>query len=234
MGAPIFGIRVAQAPSMKRSRHLTALFVLCLMAIFPEARASLPDSDSLIGELTSIAASEPPLSEIIATYFELERLDGANIRAWHRKIKLAPFLPTLYVGFDQQLKKTQSFSVDDNTSLSGGTVTVGPEENSYDFNDGVGRVLRVRAAWELSETVFSRYDVALAGAKQRESQIRSRAESEIYKTHEARRLYLTQYLLFRGNTPEKAIAAYARYLVLTDRLDAWTGQKFHDLFWRKK
>lgn len=219
---------------MKRSRYFAVLFTFCLIAIIPETRASLPDSDSLIKNLTGITASEPPLSEIIATYFELERLDGSNLRTWRRRIKAAPFLPTLYVGFDQQLKKTQSFSVDDNTSLSGGTVTVGPEENSYDFNDGVGRVLRVRAVWELSETVFSRYDVSLAGILQRESQIRSRMETEIYKAHEARHLYLTQYLMFRDNAPAKAMAAYAHYSVLTDRIDAWTGQKFHDLFWRKK
>lgn len=217
---------------MRILKHVPLVFFATFLSVvsvsLPPAEAHVPRE---IASFVEIRDAEPEFAEILKAYLRRERLDGRGFASWKRRIRTAPLLPTLYAGYDQQIKRNASASITDNTSISGGIVTVGPEDNDYDFDNGLGRSVHVRAVWDLSETVFNRYEFAAVSARQRDAQLRSRAEADLYKIYEARHLYLAQFLMSRSR-PEKAAVAYARYLELTARLDALTGGAFAGLFWK--
>lgn len=184
--------------------------------------------------LSLIKSSEPSFSDIMQVYFANENLDGEDLRGWPKKIKTAPYLPTLYVGFDHQIRQTQSQSVKDNISVTSGIVTVGPADNNYDFNNNFGSAMHVRAVWNLDELIFNRYDVELFNARQANAKTRAGFSADIYKIYEGRYLCLEQYLELKQTGSHKAGVFYAKFLALTDRLNEITRDTFQNKFWREK
>jgi hypothetical protein len=207
-------------------------FLFCFLSGF--CRLVFANVPPDVARFVEIKAAEPSFADVLKIYLQGEHLDGREFRSWKNRIRTAPFLPTLYAGYDHQIKKGASAGVDGTTSISGGIVTVGPDENNYDFDSDLGQAVHVRAVWELSDVAFSRYEFAAASVRQRDVQLRGRAEEALYKIYESRHLYLAQYLASRGGSGGKAVSAYARYLELTDRLDALTGGEYSNRFWKEK
>jgi hypothetical protein len=182
----------------------------------------------------NIKAREPSFSQILKAYLKRQDFTTTNLKKWERKIKMAPFFPTLYAGYDHQLRETEALSVNDNISVSGGTVTIGPEDNDWDLANNQGQVFRVRAVWQLSDAIFNRDLFALSQERRALSKICQEAEADLYKIFEERHLYLAQYLMQASGQSKKSQLYYTKYLLLTERLDALTGRRFSKLWWRNK
>jgi len=73
-----------------------------------------------------------------------------------KRVKAAPYFPALYVGYDHSLTEREGLKVSDNISLSGGDVTIGPEDNDYNYYGYLGRTVHARAVWKLDEIIFNR------------------------------------------------------------------------------
>lgn len=181
-----------------------------------------------------IISSEPSFSEITNVYYREEGLTNHHIHKWQGKIKTAPLLPTLYAGYDHSLSESQGLSINDNISVSDGTVTIGPEDNDVDFDEDLKHTFRVRAVWRLDELVFNRDNFLLA--REWRSLAHSRADlgQKLYQLYEKRMAFLLQYLKSRHVTPAEAEFFYSRYLLLTHQLDALTGGRFHQKWWKKE
>lgn len=179
----------------------------------------------------AIKSGEPDFAEIMAAYESLHGAREGDIRSWERRLKTAAFLPTLYVGYDHQIRRAESLSVADNISLSGGVVTVGPEDNDYDLDNGLGRAVRARAVWDLGETVFNRELFALANERRRRAEREDKIAREVYEIYEARHLYLARYLGTQEGGAARA-AFYAKFCLLTDRINQLTANVFKDRLWR--
>lgn len=180
-----------------------------------------------------ITAREPSFSQILKAYFKRQDFATMDLKKWERKIKTAPFLPTVYVGYDHQLRETETLSVNDNISVSGGTVTIGPEDNDWDLANNQGQVFRVRAVWQLSDVLFNRDLFSLSGERRALTKIKQETESALYKIFEERHLYLAQYLM-QPPLSQKANIFYVKYWLLTERLDALTGGRFAKTWWNKR
>lgn len=208
---------------------LTLVFCCCWLTIAGDAITTTGNLSSF----TAIKNTEPDFAEIMAVYAALNGLDDLELRGWEGKIKRSAFFPTLYAGYDHQIKKGESLKVADNVSISSGIVTVGPEDNDYDFDNDFGRAIRVRAVWALDEAVFNRNLFTLENARRDRVETAHRHAEQIFKIYETRQLYLAQYLAERGSDSQHSRLSYARFLLLTDRLNQLTANTFRDRFWRE-
>lgn len=82
--------------------------------------------------------------------------DRTEIRNWKERSRWAAALPRLEFGFDRQLRDVVKLTTSDTVSVSGGDVTVGPDQNNFDkgFQQGIG--FEVKAVWALDELVFNK------------------------------------------------------------------------------
>lgn len=215
---------------MQKKIFFKLVFILgCFGVSLAQAAVPLPAQ-----KFTQIKDSEPDFKDIMRVFTLHSNLGDAEFRDWEKKIKKAAYLPTLYVGYDHQLRQAESLSVTDNISVSSGIVTVGPEDNDYDLDNNQGQTIRMRAVWNLDEAIFNRYLFALENARANRFKTRGRVEQEIFKIYEERYLYLVQYLSAKRARPDRAEIFYARFLLLTDRLNQLTDNQFADHFWREK
>jgi hypothetical protein len=201
------------------------LFITLLSAVaaaYPAAAAG-PRAPGL----AVIKRGEPVFADILKVYLEEEQLGSEHLRDWERKIRKAPLLPTLYVGFDHSNRRSESLSVTDNISISGGTVTVGPEDNDLDLDNDQGQVIRVRAVWKLDEVVFNSQLFNLARERRELATLKLITAEKIHKIYESRYVALMRYL----KSPSEE--AYLKYEILTDRLSQLTGRRFEKKFWRR-
>lgn len=207
-------------------KKITLLFFLFIAT-------SLSENSLARDGFQTIKAHEPTFSQIFNAYLKRQDFAKTDLDKWERKIKAAPFFPTLYVGYDHQLRESETLSVNDNISVSGGTVTIGPEDNDWDLANNQGQVFRVRAVWQLSDAVFNRDLFALSGERRALTKAKQDVESALYKIFEERHLYLVQYLT-QPPLSQKAGIYYVKYWLLTERLDALTRGKFSKTWWRRK
>jgi hypothetical protein len=177
-------------------------------------------------------AKEPSFAEISKAFVIHEGLRGNELAHWEKLIKRAPYLPTLYVGYDRQLKQSQTIKVSDTVSIAGGDVTVGPEQGDTNLNNDLGNVFRVRAVWQLDQVMFNRDLFALARERRDLSVTRQKLISELFKVYDQRAQALAAYQ--SAHHSPKAAAYYAKYLSLTSRLDEATNGQFSDRFWKEK
>ena len=205
--------------------------ILILLVLPALAQASVPRE---LAALDKIKSAEPDLSQILDEFFRTEKLDGQDLGLWRKKMKAAPYLPTLYVGYDHQIKKAESLSINDNISVSGGAITIGPEDNDYDLDNNSGTVVRLRAVWSLDEIVLNSQTGAWTNARRDATRLRASLGEDVAKIYEERYLYLAQYIAAKVADPAKANLYYVKFLVLTDRLNAFTANHFANLFWREK
>lgn len=206
------------------------LKILLLLFLFnTSAKASVPRH---LLEFKEIKDGEPGFAQIVRMYFKNEGLSNDHFRKWEKRIKKAPLLPTLYVGLDHALKESQELSINDNISISSGAITVGPEDHDFDFGASRGTTLRLRAVWRLDELVFNRDHFILYREKRALARDRADLGEDLYKIYEQRYMALIQYLRLRRISAGKAAVFYARYRVLTDRLNAMTGGVFRKRWWR--
>lgn len=180
--------------------------------------------------LDKIKRTEPSFSTILEVCLKKEHLTNDQITKWERRVRRAPLLPQLYVGVDVQMKEDQSYGIGDNISISGGEVTIGPDEGDYDYSENVGTTLRVRAVWKLDELVFNRNELLVSKEKHDLAKSRSTVAQDVHKIYDQRYLSLLSY--FQNTGSPKGAQYYVKYLSLTEQLNAMTGREFEGRWWR--
>lgn len=205
------------------------IVALILILLAPKMAAAVNQTQ----QFATIKNREPSFSDLARVYTNQEKLTGYELSRLKKKAKTAAWLPTLYAGYDRSLRESEGISIQDNISVSGGSVTVGPEDNDYDLATNVGRVIRVRAVWRLDELVYSRELLAITNAGLAVHKTKSEALKDLYKIYEQRYVSLLQYLKFKSNRA-KAAPYYAKFVLLTDQLDALTSGRFAGRWWREK
>ncbi|EKD50431.1 MAG: hypothetical protein ACD_62C00544G0013 [uncultured bacterium] len=205
------------------------LFCVCLL-IGSSVWASLSPH---IKQFSTIKQNEPSYADILFAYFKDKGITTSSLERLKKRVKAAPYFPALYVGYDHSLTEREGLKVSDNISLSGGDVTIGPEDNDYNYYGYLGRTVHARAVWKLDEIIFNRNHLLIESERRELLKLQKTIGDDLYKIYEDRYLYLIRYLQAKGHLQSKAMY-YAKYLSLTDRIDAITGGQFHDRWWREQ
>ena len=180
--------------------------------------------------VASRAAGEPDFGEVLQAFYQTQGLQESDLLKLGKRLRLSAALPSLSMGYDHQLRSTESLSITDNISVSGGRVTVGPEDNNLDIWNNLGRVFHVRAMWQLNELMFHRGELDVLRFRRDLVRLRQLYAQQIYRAYEERQLCRERV---RQNSAGKRAMMYrVRYRMLTEQLDALTGRIFHHQFMR--
>ena len=141
-----------------------------------------------------------------------------------KRVRKAPWLPTLYAGYDHQTRQAQSLTIQDNVSIASGDITVGPSESNNDYDTSLGNVLRIRAVWRLDELVYSNNELGIIREKRSWTDQKRSILNDLYKIYEQRRLVLVQ--MKQAHSTQKRALLKEKAFTLTAHLDEMTGGKF--------
>lgn len=175
----------------------------------------------------NILAKQPRFSTVLKVASQTQGLSQARFKKWQKKIKASGWLPTLYTGYDHAFRESQGLSVNDNISISSGNVTIGPEDNDYDFDSNLGQTFRVRAVWKLDAVVFNRNLFQLEKDKKETYKLRQALSETLLKIYSKQQSLLKTYLY------TKSSKAYEQYSLLTEYLDFLTGGKLTNAWYRR-
>lgn len=173
---------------------------------------------------------EPVFAQVLAAFYAEQDLSALDTSALKRRLKKSAAFPALSFGYDQQLRNTESLAVTDNISVSGGRVTIGPEDNNLNLWNNLGRNFHVRAVWKLGDLVFNRGELDLIRLEREHIKLRQYFAGQLYGIFEARALCRASY--WQKPDGKRAMGYRAKFNALTEELDALTGGRFHQN-WRK-
>lgn len=180
--------------------------------------------------LSRLLKGEPSFSEIVRVALREENLGFARIDDWKRKMKIAPWFPTLAVGYDRTIRETNGLSITDNISVTSSAVTVGPEGSDLDQTINQGDVLKIRAAWSLAD-LFFHPSVLQASREGRDlTQSRLSLTDSLFKLHSERRLLIRAWSR-QGKRNTKARGLCDSIGLLTEKLDSLTADLFAERWW---
>ena len=194
-----------------------------LLIISPKADARLNSGQ--------ILEQQPDFSRVLDEIYKAHGLSQRALSSWDRRINASALMPRLSVGYDHSFRDSESIAVNDNISISGGVVTVGPEDNDFDVAQVRGDVLRVRGTWNLSDVVFNRQNFNQARLKIQLMRSRSQLSRELFPIYQKQQLALRQYL--KSPRSRKGKSYYIQYELLCQRLEELSGGRLGHLFWRK-
>lgn len=177
---------------------------------------------------------EPSFSTILKAASQVQGLSQDRFKKWQKKIKASGWLPTLYTGYDHAFRESQGLSVNDNISISSGNVTIGPEDNDYDFDSNLGQTFRVRAVWKLDNVMFNRNLFQLEKDKKETYKLRQNLSESLMKVYAKRRALLKKFLILkRSGAITSSNRVYEQYNLLTEYLDFLTANRFHSVWYRR-
>lgn len=165
-------------------------------------------------------AREPTVGEVQEEASRVLGYDRQDFAAWKQRARWAAALPRLQLGWQRDLTKVAKLSTRDSVSISGGDVTIGPDESDFDESFDEGDRFDVKAVWYLDELIFSRDSLAVASEQRDWVREKSKVLEEVTEAYFARRRLLEQ--------PDGRESHEKRGLIdqMTARLDAHTGGWF--------
>lgn len=172
-----------------------------------------------------LQAREPELAEVQERAVQWMGLQREEIDQWRQRSRAAAFAPRLQAGFVRQLRDVVSLTTNDNVSVTGGDVFVGPTENSFDQDVHQATAFEVKVLWQLSDVVFSRDELAVSHERREWLRERQKVFREVTESYF---VWARLKSVFRGSrrlTPaeEKQLARFEQAKAL---LDAHTGGWF--------
>lgn len=141
----------------------------------------------LLGFPSFLDAREPSIQEVQEQTVHYLGFNHEEMDQWKSRSRWAAVLPRLQAGFDRELKDVVTLSTQDSVSISGGEITIGPDENDFDQNFNQGTSFDVKAVWFLNELIFNRDSLAASSERRDWIRERTRALEEVTEAYFARK-----------------------------------------------
>ncbi len=120
----------------------------------------------------------------------------------------------------------QALSADDNTSLSGGTILIGPDENHWDQTNSDADVLRTRAVWQLNELVFHNSESGIKQNERRLYEAYNEERQSLFKIYHERQILFAKFKSHSFKSPALKAQTRASLQAYTEYLNALTDNNF--------
>jgi len=164
---------------------------------------------------------------IEATQQKALRYAGLNqddFEDWRGRVRWSAALPKLQFGFDRDLKDVVSLATRDNISITGGDVTIGPQERNFDEDFNEGTSFEVKAVWDLAGLVFNSDEMNVSSVARLWVRERNLILSDLEETYFEREELVKQAVKIVGVNKRRRLETRIR--VLTAHLDGLTGGWF--------
>ena len=164
----------------------------------------------------------PPIDEVQKEALDYARMRPEELSDLKKRARRAAMLPHLQVGAKHSIQDDIDISINDNVSVSGTGVNIGPETTDLQQSSDADTAVEVKAVWSLNELIFNRDMLDVAEEARYQMRERRQLVSEVNK------LYFGLQLLEANNGKSKespAIQNIRRSEIIAD-LDALTGGWF--------
>ena len=166
----------------------------------------------------------PRLQEVQERVLTYAGYDRHDFNRWKKRSRWAAALPRLQFGFDRDLKSVASLSTEDNISISGGDVTVGPQESHLNQNFNSGTSFDVKVVWELGELIFNRDELNISAMARSWVRERNILMTDVEETYFERQRLLKRMKKIHSSLKKEAFEM--RIQELNGHLDGLTGGWF--------
>lgn len=137
----------------------------------------------------------PSLQEVSTQALRYARLEPKAIRDWEKKVRKAPLLPRLQLGFERAIKNGVDVNVEDSVAVNSSGITIGPTQSKQIQNADSDFNFEVKAVWYLDQLLFSRDHLDISQEARYLSLERERILSEVRKYYFQRERGLKMLLL---------------------------------------
>lgn len=172
------------------------------------------------------AARVPSLVEVHRHALQAAGLEPSTVTRWEKRVQWMAAVPQMRVTVQRDLDEQFRFTSKDKISISGGSVTVGPDEHDFVRDYDAGTRIQATAVWYWDRLVFNREALLVSQERRR------RHEERLNLIDRVSELYI-QWLDAQDRLDKKAQLGQAmqrklRYALLdrAARLDVLTNGWF--------
>ncbi len=187
---------------------MIAALLLCLLA--PPAPTPVPDPALLARALAQLP-SKPGVAEVQAAALRRATLAPKTAQRWLRRARAAAILPT--VTGEVGLRTDQGWQLDQAAGDG--------DELSQDL--GAGRVMQVRASWDLDRLIFNADELRAARAALDLADVRERLLVRVTQLYFERQQLLLEIATLPARDGHEAIGRYVRLAEVEAVLTGLTG-----------
>lgn len=140
------------------------LLIIVLCSVVPSADAQTARQATRWAELLAevpaalmmqVQEQAPPIAEVHRAVLRQADLLLDAPQEWARRARWAAALPRLQLGFRQSLKDNFDLRLEDQVSVTGAGVVIGPRSSDFAEQSDRNLQLDVRALWNLNELAFT-------------------------------------------------------------------------------
>lgn len=125
-----------------------------------------------------VRADEPTVFETYQIALKKSGYDNVDLSSWKKRARLSNLLPTLQIGFVNRIANDIDIKIDENVYVGSSTTNVGPNSENFTESADLRRDFVARAVWDLSDVVFSKYELGIS----REKRDLFKAKSDLLET----------------------------------------------------
>lgn len=169
---------------------------------------------------------EPTISEVQRAAIQYANIDPSRIDTWYRASLSQALVPQVKVTVGHDTDEDDSLSSSSTISVSGGTVTIGPDDITRGESTDYDWSYRLSLDWDLNELVFNKDQLSISGESEDMVELRNDIVDEVSKLYFDRRRLQIEMVLNPSADLKMQIRNELRLQELTAALDALTGGYF--------
>ncbi len=182
-----------------------------------------------IDEVTAAFANEPTIQEVQDAAIRFAEVDPQRFASWRSGVRNRALLPdTFQVSVGHDTDDDTDYSKSKTISLSGNTVTVGPDDETWGHDTDDDWDYELRMKWNLQDYVFNPDMLRVSAETQDQVEFRQSVLTDVTKLFfDRKRLKAEMILDPRVDVPTQ-IKRQLRLEEITASLDSMTGGFFSD------
>ncbi len=182
-----------------------------------------------IEEVTAAFANEPTIQEVQNAAIRFAEVDPQRFASWRSDVRNRALLPdTFQVSVGHDTDDDTDYSKSKTISVSGNTVTVGPDDETWGHDTDDDWDYELRMKWNLQDYIFNPDMLRVSAETQDQVEFRQSVLNEVTKLFfDRKRLKAEMLIEPRVDVPTQ-IKRQLRLEEITASLDSMTGGFFSD------
>jgi len=182
-----------------------------------------------VDEIMAHFVHEPTIREVHGAALKYAEIDPARFAQWRRDVKTNALIP-------EEVRFTVGHDTDDDTdygrsksiSLTGGTVTLGPDDETWGHDTDDDWDYELRLKWKLRDFMFNKEILKVSAETEDQVELRQDILNEVTKLYFDRRRLQIEFILDQNVDIWARMKRQLRLEELTAAIDGLTGGYFSD------
>ncbi|MBN1553089.1 helix-hairpin-helix domain-containing protein [bacterium] len=193
----------------------------------PAEPTPTPTPEPSIEEIFSYFQNEPSIQDVHKAALDYAQIHQETFINWRKNVKNRALFPdTVQMTVGHDTDDDTDYSKSKSISLSGGTVTIGPDDETWGHDTDDDWDYELRLKWNLQDYIFHPDMLRVTSETEDQVELRQDILNEVTKLYFDRRRLQVEILLEPGVDLQTKISRMIRLEELTAALDGLTGGYF--------